>query len=103
LDGGELAAEDDRRRELPRQITPSNASNAPANMPGKKPAAIAAPGKRVHRAAIGGAFESIPVPLLAAVVGEFVGLGKEVNDEVPAVDVAVAVDAEFEEDGFREL
>lgn len=52
---------------------------------------------------IGGAFELIPVPLLAAAVGEPVGLVKGVNDEVPAVDVAVAVDAELEEDGFREL
>ena len=52
---------------------------------------------------IGGAFELIPVPLLAAAVGEPVGLVTEVNDEVPAVDVAVAVDAELEEDGFREL
>jgi hypothetical protein len=50
---------------------------------------------------IGGAFELIPVPLLAAAVGDFVGLVKEVNDEVAAVDVAV--DAEPEEDGFREL
>jgi hypothetical protein len=52
---------------------------------------------------IGGAFELIPVPLLAAAVGELVGLVKEVNDEVSVVDVAVAVDAEPEEDGFREL
>jgi hypothetical protein len=44
----------------------------------------------------------IPVPLLATAVGELVGLVKGVN-EVPAVDVAVAVDAELEEDGFREL
>jgi hypothetical protein len=50
---------------------------------------------------IGGAFELIPVPLLATAVGEPVGLVKVVN-EVPAVDVAVAVDAELE-DGFREL
>jgi hypothetical protein len=48
LEGGELAIEDDLCLDLPRQITPSNASNAPANMPGKKPAATAAPGKRVH-------------------------------------------------------
>jgi hypothetical protein len=51
---------------------------------------------------IGGAFELIPVPLLATAVGEPVGLVKVVNEEVPAVDVAVAVDAELE-DGFREL
>jgi hypothetical protein len=51
---------------------------------------------------IGGAFELIPVPLLAAAVGELVGLVK-VNDKVVEVDVAVAVDAELEEDGFREL
>lgn len=43
------------------------------------------------------------MPLLAAAVAEPVGLVKEVNDEVVAVDVAVAVDAELEEDGFREL
>ena len=41
------------------------------------------------------------MPLLATAVGEPVGLVKVVN-EVPAVDVAVAVDAELE-DGFREL
>ena len=41
------------------------------------------------------------MPLLAAAVGEPVGLVKEANDEVVAVDVAV--DAELEEDGFREL
>jgi hypothetical protein len=42
----------------------------------------------------------MPVPLLAAAVGELV---KEVKGEVVAVDAAVAVDAELEEDGFREL
>jgi len=42
----------------------------------------------------------MPVPLLAAAVGEPVGLVKEVNGEVVAADAAVAVD---EEDGFREL
>jgi hypothetical protein len=52
---------------------------------------------------IGGVFELMPVPLLAAAVGEPVGLVKEVNGEVVAEDVAVAVDAEFKEDGFREL
>lgn len=41
------------------------------------------------------------MPLLAAAVGEPVGLVKGVNDEVVAVDVAV--DAELEEDGFSEL
>jgi hypothetical protein len=45
----------------------------------------------------------MPVPLLATAVGELVGLVKGVNEEAPAVDVAVAVDAELEEDGFREL
>ena len=43
------------------------------------------------------------MPLLATAVGELVGLVRGVDDEVPAVDVAAAADAELEEDGFREL
>jgi hypothetical protein len=54
LEGGELAAEGDLCLGFPRQMTPNNASNAPANIPGKKPAATAAPGKRVHCAVTGG-------------------------------------------------
>jgi hypothetical protein len=45
----------------------------------------------------------MPVPLLAAAVAELVGLAKEVVGAVLALEVGVAIDAEFEEDGFREL
>jgi hypothetical protein len=95
LEGGELAAEGYLCFDFPRQITPSNASNAPANIPGKKPAATAAPGKRGHCAVAGGLFESMPVPLLATAVAEVVGRTEDAVDTLLVADDAVVVDVEL--------
>ncbi len=97
---GDLVVDAESRRRLPIHITPSKASSAPANMPGKNPAATAAPGKRLHCAVIG-AVELIPVPLFGIAVAEAVDFVEDA-DEV-ALDVLEGPEPELLKEGLREL
>ena len=81
-------------------MTPSKANSAPANMPGKKPAATAAAGKRLHWAVIG-AVELMPVPLFGTAVAEAVDSVEEALEV--ALDVLKGVEPELLKEGLREL
>lgn len=102
LDVGDFVLESELCRPLPRQITPRRARSAPASMPGKKPAATAAPGKRSQCAVIG-SVESMPVPLFATAVAELFELAVAEVEVVLDVVEDVEGDDELSKEGLREL
>lgn len=84
--------------DLPRKITPIKASRAPANTPGKNPAAIAGPGKPGHWLLTEGELEFIPIPLLGR--AEWKGCDEPV---APAEADAGETEVEFRDEVLIEV